>query len=529
MITSVGRRVELVQAFRKAADDLGISLILYGADLSETAPALFFCDKRVRTCRISDEGYIPQLLDVCRREQIDALIPTIDTDLLPLAQNKALFEKTGTKVFISTEDKIRLCRDKRLTADYLLSLGLKTPVPVDNWQKYKSGYPCFIKPLDGSSSINAYKISDVKELKGFAKKIPGYIVQPFIDGTEYTVDIFCDYVGNPLLVTPRVRLAIRSGEVLKTEIAQDDRIIEECLQIIADFKPCGAATIQLIRQRETEEDYFIEINPRFGGGAPLTIKAEADSARMLLQIAAGENPQYVPHAARNGEQYSRFDQSVCVRTGENAKIKAVLFDLDDTLYPERDYIESGFQAAAAVIPQVTDAENKLWRAFLEGKPAFDTILQNEHIFTETLKAECLRAYRSHSPNLHLEDSIRQTLVELRRRGKRIGIISDGRPEGQRAKIAALGLLGLVDDMIVTDELGGERFHKPCDIAFRIMQRRFGCEYGEMMYIGDNPRKDFTAPMALGMQCLRIIRPDGLYGEETTPDGVICISSLTQLL
>jgi putative hydrolase of the HAD superfamily len=210
-------------------------------------------------------------------------------------------------------------------------------------------------------------------------------------------------------------------------------------------------------------------------------------------------------------------------------LKAYLFALDDTLYPERDYVMSGFRAAAAVIPQVEDAAGKLRSAYREGKAAFDAVLQDAHIFSEALKAECLRAYRGHSPVLQLDGGVRRTLEELRRRGKHLGIVTDGRPESQRAKIEALGLLELVDEIIVTDELGGEPFRKPCDIAFRIMQRRFGCDYGEMVYIGDNPRKDFAAPLALGMRCCRVQIPDGLYGGEPTPDGVVCIGSLGELL
>jgi FMN phosphatase YigB (HAD superfamily)/LmbE family N-acetylglucosaminyl deacetylase len=173
---------------------------------------------------------------------------------------------------------------------------------------------------------------------------------------------------------------------------------------------------------------------------------------------------------------------------------------------------------------VEDAAGKLRSAYREGKAAFDAVLQDAHIFSEALKAECLRAYRGHSPVLQLDGGVRRTLEELRRRGKHLGIVTDGRPESQRAKIEALGLLELVDEIIVTDELGGEPFRKPCDIAFRIMQRRFGCDYGEMVYIGDNPRKDFAAPLALGMRCCRVQIPDGLYGGEPTPDGVVCTAA-----
>lgn len=313
LFTSVGRRVELMQAFKNASTQLGIDLVIYGADVSDTAPALLFCDKQIKVCRINDKSYIPSLVKICKQEKIDALIPTIDTDLLILSQNKSKFQEVGTKVFISAEDKIRICRDKRETAKFFESIGLKSPMPVDDHKNYNSGFPAFIKPKDGSSSINAYKVNDASELETYAKEVPDYIVAPFIEGIEYTIDAFCDYNGNPLLVTPRIRLAVRSGEVLKTQIDQDDKIIEETKRIIKAFRPCGPITIQLIRQKDTGEDYFIEINPRFGGGAPLSMKAGADSSIALLRLIQGEQLRYQDKPAENGAVYSRFDQSVRVK------------------------------------------------------------------------------------------------------------------------------------------------------------------------------------------------------------------------
>ena len=310
LFTSIGRRVELVQAFRHAADKLGIQLNIYGTDISESAPALTFCDHMVIVPKIKEPDYIPCLQEVCAEQHIDALIPTIDTDLLLLAQNR---EKFGsTRVIISKTEKIALCRDKRFTADYFHSVGLKSPQSVDDWTRYDGGYPAFIKPKDGSSSIFAYKVANEKELESFAEQVPEYIIQSFISGTEYTIDIFCDFDGNPIYITPRIRLAVRAGEVLKTKIVQDQKIIDEMKQLVRDYKPCGQITVQMIRQESTGDDYYIEINPRFGGGAPLSIKAGADSAEALLRLLNGEKLAFVDNAAEDGAIYSRFDQSVRV-------------------------------------------------------------------------------------------------------------------------------------------------------------------------------------------------------------------------
>ena len=313
LFTGVGRRVELMQAFRQAANHLHINLKLYGADMDETAPALTFCNETRKVCGMRDENYIPELLEICKADQIDLLIPTIDTDLFVLSQNFGKFENIGTKVLISKPDKIAVCRDKNYTADFFEACGLKAPRTVNDYQRYHGPYPCFIKPKDGSSSIDAFKVENESELKVYAEQIGDYIVQPFIEGTEYTVDIFCDYESNPVYITPRIRLAVRAGEVLKTEIAMDEKIIEECQKLIARFQPCGPMTVQLIRQNSTGDDYYIEINPRFGGGAPLSMKAGADSAEAILRLLNNEKLCYMKNAVENGVVYSRFDQSIRVR------------------------------------------------------------------------------------------------------------------------------------------------------------------------------------------------------------------------
>lgn len=520
LFTSVGRRVELMQAFKKAATDLNADVVIYGADIVDNAPALFYCDKKIIVPRIKTPEYIPELLYICEQEKINALIPTIDTDLLLLAKNKAKFTAIGTEVLIATEDKVQLCRDKRFTADYFIKCGLKSPKPIDDYMQYNGGFPAFIKPKDGSSSINAYKVHNAEELKSYASMIDDYIIQPFIEGTEFTIDAFCDFEGNPIFITPRERLAVRSGEVLKTRIAQEDAMIAECKQLLVDYRPSGAITVQLIKQNSTGDNYYIEINPRFGGGAPLSIKAGADSAKACIELLMGKKVEYQPKAAKDNAVYSRFDQSICV-SEDNAPIvvnslnevesslagiQAVIFDLDDTLYGEKEYIKSGFDAVAAKHPEIDKLSEKLWSAFANGEPAFDEVLGNN----DSLKKECLAIYRNHAPNIRFYEGAEILIKKLREKNIKIGVITDGRPEGQRAKITALGLEALVDEIIVTDELGGVQFRKPCDIAFRIMQKKMNTTFEQMVYVGDNPKKDFIAPYALGMKSIWFKNIDGLY-------------------
>lgn len=530
LFTSVGRRVELIQAYKKAAEQCGVNLSIYGTDISTSAPALQFCDYSEIVCRIKDINYIPSLLQICKREHVNAIIPTIDTDLLLLSQNRKKFEEFGTKVIISQEDKIALCRDKRLTFDFFVSCGLMSPATFDDYLKYDHGFPAFIKPKDGSSSIDAFKVNSESELKTYAEKIKDYIIQPFISGEEYTVDIFCDFEGNPIFITPRKRLAVRSGEVLKTEIVVDDNIEKEMLMLISKFKPCGAITVQLIHDIKSDRNYYIEINPRYGGGAPLSIKAGADSPKAMISLLLGCQEKYHKNAARGGLIFSRYDQSICVTNiNDNSNIKAVIFDLDDTLYSEKEYVISGFHSICNAFPEIENCFDKLCEAFNKGKPAIDYFLKSEGIYSEESKQKCLSIYRSHIPNIHLYDGVEEIFKVLRDKKIKIGIITDGRPEGQRNKIYALGLDKLVDEIIITDEIGGVKFRKPNDIAFRIMQVKMETEFYNMAYVGDNINKDFIAPKKLGMKSILFKNIDGLYANDATDKNIIVIDNIKNLL
>ena len=102
------------------------------------------------------------------------------------------------------------------------------------------------------------------------------------------------------------------------------------------------------------------------------------------------------------------------------------------------------------------------------------------------------------------------ILNQKKKGIKVGIITDGSPEGQLNKIIALGLNDLIDDIIITDELGGTQFRKPNDIAFRIMQNRWRSPFEQLVYVGENSNKDFLAPRQLGMRWLYFKNKEGLY-------------------
>lgn len=312
LFTCVGRRIELIECFKNAAKKLGINLEIQGTDVSQTAPAFQFCNKTHIVPYVKEESYVPFLLEICKREKIDALIPTVDDDLVLLAINKSKFNEFGTTVFVGSVETVEICEDKIKTAEFFERIGISYPRVFDNVNDYDCGYPYFIKPVDGGASEFAYKVNNNDELELYTRIVPNYIVQPFIDGVEYTVDVLCDCKGNIVYLTPRIRLAVRAGEVLKTRISYDESIIKDVKHIVKNLNVSGQITLQLIKERNTGRNYFIEINARFGGGAPLSIKAGADSAEGILRILNGEELSYKEMAAEDGATFCRYDQSVRV-------------------------------------------------------------------------------------------------------------------------------------------------------------------------------------------------------------------------
>ena len=293
LILSAGRRVELVKCFKEARDLLGIKGKVVAVDISNTAPALYHADCFHLVSRISEDDYIDSIIEVCKKEDIHLIIPTIDTELQKLADNKGYIEsKTNAKIHISSKDVIEICRDKYNTQAFFEENGFGVPrlITKDDIDNKNYNFPLFIKPLNGSSSINTFKVSNEKELDFFLEYVPSPLVQELIEGEEFTVDVFTDFDGNPITIVPRVRLATRGGEVAKGLVKKDQEIIEIIKQVIEKLKPLGHITIQCMKTKNGIK--FIEINPRFGGGAPISIKAGANSPKYLYQLLLGETLVY---------------------------------------------------------------------------------------------------------------------------------------------------------------------------------------------------------------------------------------------
>ena len=318
LILSAGRRVELVQSFQKAAKTLNIKSNVVAGDCSETAPAIYFADRKAILPRINEDNYIDEIINVCKREDIKLVIPTIDTDLLLLSEERDRIEsESGAVVLISSTEVISICRDKIITQKFLEENGFKIPKMYSE-EELDSGeleFPLFIKPKSGSSSINTFKVNNIEELATYRSLIKEPIVQDFMEGKEFTVDVFLDFDGNLITVVPRLRMATRSGEISKGKIIKDKEIIEDIKRLVEVLKPIGHITVQLMKTNKGIE--YIEINPRFGGGAPMSIQSGADSCENLYRLLMGENLVYNENY-RDNIMFFRFDNSICV--DENLEI-----------------------------------------------------------------------------------------------------------------------------------------------------------------------------------------------------------------
>jgi len=205
-----------------------------------------------------------------------------------------------------------------------------------------------------------------------------------------------------------------------------------------------------------------------------------------------------------------------------AKYRCVVFDLDDTLYLERDYVRSGFRAVAEWVRQrwgEARFAQVAWRHFLEGVRGtiFNRALEDLGLPADPeVISETVCIYREHMPDISLLPDARECLRRLRGRFF-LGVITDGPFVSQQRKTEALGLPRLVDHILYTAELG-EGFGKPHPRAFEEMQRHAGVSGEACVYIADNPRKDFIAPRQLGWGTVRIVREGGIYAGVESPEG-----------
>lgn len=288
LIASAGRRVGLSNAFRQSARDLGLEPRIVAVDLDPSmSAACAMADVAYAVPRVTDPAYVPTLLDICRRENVRLLIPTIDTELVMLADAVAQFEAIGVRVNVGSGEFVRIARDKLLTAQHLSKIGIDTPLTRTTLGLGDDAMvlPIIIKPRGGSSSAGIRIFCDARELDGFT--LPDdFIAQELLQGPEYTVNTFYDNTGTFRAAIPHQRLETRGGEMSKGR-TQDVPALTDMARRIGAGLP-GVRGVFCFQAMMTDRGPVVfEINARFGGGYPLAHHAGGNFARWLLEETHG--------------------------------------------------------------------------------------------------------------------------------------------------------------------------------------------------------------------------------------------------
>ena len=312
LLTCAGRRVELLECFRRTLDALGVKGRVCGADASALAAAFHMADEGFLVPPAQDErAYVEALLDVCRRHDIGMVVPLIDTELAALADARERFAAAGARVLISSAPVVAICRDKRQTFDFLKSHGFATPEVYSYTHALEARFPLFMKPRYGSSARDVHALADRAALEFHYGRVAAEpIIQEFVHGEEYTVDVYAGLDGAARVAVPRRRLEVRGGEVAKAMTVRHEEIIRQSLRLVDTLAGCvGVVTLQCFLQPDGSVK-FIEINPRFGGGVPLAVRAGADFTRWIIEEHLGRKPVIDPDAWQDGLVMMRYDSSV---------------------------------------------------------------------------------------------------------------------------------------------------------------------------------------------------------------------------
>jgi carbamoyl-phosphate synthase large subunit len=234
----------------------------------------------------TDPAYIPELLAICQAERVRLAVPTIDDELPMFGAARQAFADIGVIAACSPEETAAICNDKYLTCDHLAKRGvpaaqswLPSELPAD------VALPLFIKPRGGRGGVAAFPAHTRKELEFFTGYVPTPVVQEFLGGAEFTIDVLCDFDGTPLSIVPRERVVIRAGVIDRGRTVKSAALIELAQRACGALSFAGPINIQC--RMRGDQPVIFEINPRFSGGIPLTIAAGADFPRLLLKLATG--------------------------------------------------------------------------------------------------------------------------------------------------------------------------------------------------------------------------------------------------
>lgn len=316
LITAGSRRVALVDGFRTALTQLGGGRVVL-TDVNPLSPTVHFVDRAYRVPLSSEPGYISEILRIAKHEGVGLIVPTIDDELTAFACAAPQFAAEGIRVAVSPPETTAVCDDKYALCHALRDRGIEaaptwrpSDVPSD------VPFPLFVKPRVGRGGVGAYPIRSQRELDFFVEYVDDAIVQPYLDGPEFTLDMLCGFNGELLAVVPRERVVIRAGVIDRGRTVRDQALLDLARDCAAALRFVGAVNVQcrVVDGRPT----VFEINPRFSGGIGLTIAAGVDVPRLLLELVLGFRVRPRIGAFKSHLWMTNYEASVFVEEGRLA-------------------------------------------------------------------------------------------------------------------------------------------------------------------------------------------------------------------
>ncbi|MBN2623310.1 MAG: ATP-grasp domain-containing protein [Acidimicrobiales bacterium] len=319
LISSAGRRVELLRGFRRALGALGLDGRVIATDASWYSSAFHDADEGILVPRLDSDDFVPTMLELCEKQRVDLVVPTIDTEMAAWVAGRERLAALGTTVALSSAGVVDIAADKQLTHEWLVAndvptVAQATPEAVladpGAWP-----FPLVVKPRFGSAGIGVGVVRDTAELAMAVSRpeLGEMVVQTLAPGREHTIDVLADRDGNCVCAVPRRRIEVRAGEVSKAVTVRSPELQQLAARICAALPGAfGTITVQLFVGDEPGQLAVIEINARYGGGFPLALEAGADFPRWQLEELLGLPSSASPDGWRDGLVMLRYDAAVFV-------------------------------------------------------------------------------------------------------------------------------------------------------------------------------------------------------------------------
>jgi carbamoyl-phosphate synthase large subunit len=318
LLSSAGRRVTLLNLFRKTIEDLGLTGQMIATDVSPLAAAWQRADVHYIVPPCDAPDYIESLLSISRQHDVSLIVPTIDTELPLLAAHRVQFEALGTTVLVSSPECIRITADKSCTNHWLtvnrFPTVQQTSVLEAIGDARKWPLPLIAKPRNGSSSIGLLRLTGRGAMEQLLER-NDYVIETVAGGQEYTVDVLVDRRAKVLCAVPRRRMEVRAGEVSKGVTVRSEPM-QELATAVCEHLPeaYGVINVQMFKA-EDGTLAVVEINARFGGGFPLSARAGADYPRWIIEELMGVPSTARANAWQDGLGMLRYDAEVFLDLG----------------------------------------------------------------------------------------------------------------------------------------------------------------------------------------------------------------------